>query len=334
MVLIWREVRTEYHTQDVCTSKEQVQNETIIDCTGSVVVAVCFARTNPELTAPVQTVSQGPHYRTVSQIAPVRTNHNGRIFYKTNAYTELAVGMHRPNQSGALVDANPQIEIQQAGGAIASQARHSVYFPGELCSDAIQVVTPDGKTLTSRPVGLAYSDGIQSVFIAELRTNITGQLLASDNEVLYSNICDSETCRLDLLCRNKLSGFESDLIIRTRLPEPQDFGFTNSATMKLQWWTEFFNPPTPAKTSTALPNGSVNEVLDFGELKMQLGKGFFIGLPSPGAQVIISKQWVTIEGRTFLVEELPQSMIAARLSHLEEYHAQLDINSGGALGNN
>ena len=40
----------------------------------------------------------------------------------------------------------------------------------------------------------------------------------------------------DLLATYKRSGFESDLVIRERLPDPRDYGFTND--VRLQWWTE------------------------------------------------------------------------------------------------
>lgn len=70
------------------------------------------------------------------------------------------------------------------GSAAATNGQHQAYFPGDIYTGEIVLVTPDGKHLRSRPLGLAYDDGTNSVLIAEL-TNSVGEILPSGNQVVY-----------------------------------------------------------------------------------------------------------------------------------------------------
>jgi hypothetical protein len=110
-------------------------------------------------------------------------------------YTELANGMNYTNSFGQLVESKEQITILPTGGAAAVQGRHKVYFPADIYNGVLEVVTPDGRHLRSRPLGVSYDDGSNSVFIAELKHAIG--YLTSSNTVTY---------------RDAFTGFKADLV--------------------------------------------------------------------------------------------------------------------------
>jgi hypothetical protein len=74
-------------------------------------------------------------------------------------YTELATGMHY-QKDGQWVESKEQIDILPQGGAAALQGQHQVYFPADIYNGVLEVVTPDGRHLKSRP--LAVSDAFPS----------------------------------------------------------------------------------------------------------------------------------------------------------------------------
>ena len=45
------------------------------------------------------------------------------------------------------------------GTAQAIDGQHQAYFPGDIYNGEIELVTPDGTQLHSRPMGLSYFDG-------------------------------------------------------------------------------------------------------------------------------------------------------------------------------
>jgi len=145
-------------------------------------------------------------------------------------------------------------------------------------------------------------------------------LLPSGSQVLYSNICND--VHLNLLVSFKVSGFESDLVILEQLPDPSVFGFSNYVV--LQWWTEFFSPPDPALLARYSPTGLADTDLDFGAMKMLRGKAFLAGSEGGDVKKIpVMKQWVTIDGRTFLIEQVPLDQISSDLATLPIHTAAI-----------
>jgi hypothetical protein len=144
--------------------------------------------TNPvsQTTVGYQTGEQAANQNVWQKIVQI-TDAQGNVTYQTNnAYNELATGLnHLVN--GQWVESKEEIDISADGNsALATNGQHQAYFPGDIYSGQIELVTPEGKQLFSRPVGLSYFDGTNSVLIAEL-TNSTGEILPSGNQVLYTN---------------------------------------------------------------------------------------------------------------------------------------------------
>ena len=101
-------------------------------------------------------------------------------------------------------------------------------------------------------------------------------------------------------------------------PLPEAYGLSSASTV-LQVWTEFVSPPSPAVSQSSIPSGTgstlPDEFLDFGLMKIGPGKAFMIG-QNPLSGIPVSKQWVTLEGRSFLVEQLTVAGIAPQLDQL------------------
>ena len=213
-----------------------------------------------------------------------------------------------------------QIEISQDGSsASATNGQHQVYFPGDIYSGVIKLVTPDGETLQSQPIGLSYFDGTNSVLIAMV-TNSTGAILPSGNQVTYTNAFDGLDA--DMLYTYTKAGFEQDVILQQQPPDPASLGL-NPQTTRLQVLTEFFNPPQPDVTAVTVPTAAGNledDYLSFGAMGMGQGKAFLLGTNSPPVEV--SKQWLTMNERQFLVEEVPIVSIASEIDTLPPYLAQ------------
>src|SRR5688572_8255309 len=55
-------------------------------------------------------VERGPHHRVVESIVNI-TNGNGKVFARTNTYTELATGMHYESPSGKWLDTEAKIKV-------------------------------------------------------------------------------------------------------------------------------------------------------------------------------------------------------------------------------
>ena len=237
---------------------------------------------------------------------------SGEVVTNFNSYTELASGLNHwvGNQ---WVESKEEIDIQPDGTASATQGQHQVFFPSDILNGEIELVTPGGQILKSQPVGLSYDDGTNTVLIGVL-TNSIGQVV-NTNQVIYTNAFAGLDA--DLLFTFRRSGFEQDVVLRQQPPTPGSLGL-NAATTRLQVLTEFFHPPQPGVTASALPEQSglalTDDTLDFGLMQMVQGKAFLLGENTPAVNV--GKSWLATDGRQFLVEAVPVMALTDELESL------------------
>ncbi|HLX70602.1 MAG TPA: hypothetical protein VKV04_13330 [Verrucomicrobiae bacterium] len=291
------------------------------------------ATTNPSALpdpTPYTVVSQGANHQ-VWQSQTYNQAPNGKIVTNILQYTELATGLnHLVN--GQWVASSEEIDIAPDGSsAWATNGQHRVYFPGDIYNGEIELVTPDGKTLQSQPIGLSYFDGTNSVLLAVV-TNATGAILSSGNQVIYTNAFDG--LNADLLYTYTKAGFEQDVVLNEQPPDPSSLGL-NPATTRLQVLTEFFDPPQPNVTTMTVPTDAgdlENDILNFGVMQMGQGRAFLIGAGSPS--VGVDKQWLELEGRQFLVEEVPIVSIASEIDSLPPYVAQAGVGTKPVVSRN
>jgi hypothetical protein len=259
----------------------------------------------------------------------VQSDGNSQIWQKTtyetapdgtqipdvHQYTELATGLnHLVN--GQWIASKEEIDVLADGsGAVATNGQHQVYFPADIYQGEIKMVTPEGEVLSSRPVGLSYDDGSNTVMIAEL-TNSIGELVGS-NQVIYPDAFTG--FKADLLYTYTKDGFEQDIILREQPPAPESFNLASQNT-RLQLLTEFFDPPQPTVTTTELPAQAEmtlnDEALDFGIMKMIAGRAFLLGADAHDGGVLVAKEWVNVNGQQILVEEVPVMALADELLQL------------------
>jgi hypothetical protein len=208
----------------------------------------------------------------------------------------------------------------------ARQGPHKVIFASDLATaGAIDMQTPDGKRLRSHIIGLSYFDKAsgQSVLIAEV-TNSIGALISS-NQVLYQNAFTD--FKGSVRYTYTRAGLEQDVIMEEAPPAPEAYGL-NSATTVLQILTEFLSPPQPSVKSMSFQTRTgeiiADEDLDFGVMKLRRGKAFMIGADSPG--IPVKKQWLNLDRRWFLVEEVPIGRMQSGLETLPKAQgASLDV---------
>ena len=264
---------------------------------------------------PYAVVSKGANQQ-VWQKTTYETTPDGQQVPHIHKYTELATGLNFwDSNTKQWVDSKEEIDILPNGTAAAIQGQHQVYFPGDIYEGVIELVTPDGVHLQSRLLGLSYDDGTHTVLIAEL-TNSVGYLVGS-NQVIYPDAFTD--FKADLRYTYTKAGFSQDIIIREQPLTPESYGL-NPATARLQVLTEFFNPPQPAVTTMLLPKQAgitlTDDNLDFGVMKMMPGQAFLLGSDAHAGGALVSKSWVKLEGRQFLVEEVPVEALADELAQL------------------
>jgi hypothetical protein len=256
------------------------------------------------------------------------TNRQGQTITITNrAYEELALGLNYwDSEAGQWKESKEEILPSLNGGA-AVKGQHQVYFPYDIYAGVIETVTPNGIHLKSRPIGICYFDGTNSVMIADL-TNSVGQILSSENQVIYTNAFTDFSA--DVLATYRKSGFECDLVFREQPPGPEEFGL-NPGSSHLALLTEFFDAPEPEQTIQGAneQGGLTDTTLDFNGMKMVRGRAFAIGsgdtdlsLPATLRSARVYKRWTHLDGRTVLIEEVPLPKITSELQRLPQAGTQ------------
>lgn len=252
---------------------------------------------------------RGAHYNVWQKT--VTENGTNRV----HKYTELASGLNYRNNAGQWLESKEQVALVAGGGAAATQGQHKVYFPADIYNGVLEVVAPDGKHLYSRPLGVSYDDGTNSVWVGTLKHS-TGMLVGS-NKVVYPDAFTH--FKADLVCTYRRGGFESDLVFREQPASPDAYGLSPE-TSTLQLFTEFFNTPDPQQIPSVEDEwfGLRDHTLKFGAFTMGHGKAFIVnsGAGDAAEAVGVYKTWAHLQGRTFLVEEVPLDYIAEDLETL------------------
>lgn len=257
---------------------------------------------------PYAVVSRGPHSsvwerKTYSQVP------SGDWVTNVDHYVETATGLNYWDPGTGQYQPSSENIVAISGGAAAQYGQHKVTFASDLATaGAIGLQTPDGQQLSLHLLGLCYADQSsgKSVWIAEV-TNSIGQIIGS-NQVWYGNAFSGISGSVSYV--NTLQGLEQNVVLEAQPSPPEAYGLS-SATSVLQAITEFVSPPAPAITTNATDGG---ETLQFGTMQFARGSAFLMGNNSGG--VAVQKQWVTQNGRWFLVEQVPIAQIARQLDAL------------------
>ena len=139
--------------------------------------------------------------------------------------------------------------------------------------------------------------------------------LQGDNIVLYPD-CFTDV-RATIRYTYTVSGFEQDVVWETQPPAPETFGL-DPKTTRLQVLTEFVDAPAPAKISRSA-GGLADETLDFGPMSIGSGKAFSVdAVGDSTSETPVAKEWTPLDGRTFLIEEVPYEQVIDQLQKLPD----------------
>ena len=258
-----------------------------------------------------QAGERGPHWMTVTNLVAVPDDADGWN-YQTNTYVHLEPGLNYRNAQGQWIAAKEEFELLPQG-AVARQGQHQVTLPANLNGNQpVQLVQPDGQVVTSRPHGLAYYDTAtgEAVLLAEIKDCQGFQ--TAPNQILYTDAFDD--LQADVRYTYTRGGFEQDIVLKQAPPAPEKYGL-NSATTRLEVWSEFLTAPEPGRQVHVLKPGPMNsgrdesftdDQLDFGGMRMGAGRAFQAGAQDESS-VPVGKSWIRDQGRNFLIEavELP-----------------------------
>ncbi|MDW8310825.1 MAG: hypothetical protein RMK20_15750, partial [Verrucomicrobiales bacterium] len=221
-------------------------------------------------------------------------------------------------------------------GAMARQGAHKVIFAPNLnVAGAVDLQMPDGQRVRSHVLGLAWWDAAsgKGVLVAGVR-DCVGKLLPP-NQVLYEDAF--EGLRAEVRYTYTRAGLEQDVILRECPPGPERFGL-NPKTARLQVWTEFVEAPSArveATVARAKDGGELSDVqVAWDTMAIGVGRAFAVGLTAVergkhpdgesaeeaartgSGSVRVSKQWVNLQGRQFLVEEVEWEAVRAAVEQL------------------
>ena len=257
---------------------------------------------------------------------------DGRQVSHLHQYVELSTGLNFFDpKTKQWVESKEQIDILPDGTAAATQLQSPVYFPSDIGRGVIRLTTPEGVQLQNGPAFLDFDDGTNVVLIGAV-TNAVGELISS-NQVLYPDIFRGSGFRADLLCTVRKSGFESDLVFYEQIPDPASLGL--GANARLQLLTEWFDTPEPAQTTSAASqaDGLTDTTLRFGSTTIGQGKAFAIGTADANSPTPVYKSWLHLNGRTFLMEEVPYQVVAPQLEQLPASGSATAANANTASAN-
>ena len=195
--------------------------------------------------------------------------------------------------------------------AVGQNACHQVTFARNLNTcGAVDLVTPGGQRLRSTISGIVfYEPGGNSVLIAELKP-CEAELL-SPNQLIYRDAFDADAGMVaDVVYEHRRFSLEQNVVFRTQLPAPSDYGF-DLQKVRLAVMTEFFEPPMPGRTSSAL---GAEDNLVFDQMRIVQGRAFTLG--ESDWEIRVDKTWQELEKRWFLVESVAYLQIAAKLRTL------------------
>ncbi len=177
------------------------------------------------------------------------------------------------------------IELQSDGSAAALRGQHKIHFSPNLnTAGAISLTTVSNRVFRSHPLALYYLNAQtgERALVARVKDSI-GEL-HPPNELVYPDCL--EGAKADYRVTYSKSGIEADLVLLEQLPPPEAF-FGTSRSVRLEWVTEFLDPPAPQiktrilkqETDPALRQSMaepdlIDETLDFGDAWFPLGRAF------------------------------------------------------------
>lgn len=258
-------------------------------------------------------IERGPNHRVWERTVD-ETSKTGFVHHRKHSYTEIATGLCYSDGT-MWIDADPEIVIVPDGTGVTQKAAHSAHFLADISSDKSVSCAASGQQINSHIIGICYYDwkNRRETQVAAINSSIGS--VTDKNHVLYANAFDG--LKADVRYSVKKSGLGQDVIFREQIPAPADFQM-DPATTRVEVWTEFVQPP-PVTLSAARndANGQhVDDTIDFAGIR--IGRGTAFSLENQKRRIPVNKQWLLINGRSFLVESLDYQTIVAEIANLPQ----------------
>jgi len=229
---------------------------------------------------------------------------------ETNACVELQGGLHRWTEQGWM-ETRPRIEVFQDGAVARELQYQAIFAPNLATPGAIDLLLPDGQRLQGHLLGLALTEGNQSVLIAEVKdcAGVIGG--AEQNEVTFADaFTDFDISVQFVMQRDRIS---QNVIVHQQLPHPREWGLTENAVLEVL--TEFTTFPNVHAEARDAVDGVPGQYVSFESMEFVSGRAFSIGNEANATGVL--KAWEVFEGqRSFLVERIPWRAVAPELANL------------------
>ncbi len=268
-----------------------------------------------------------------------QVNPDSRIWQNSlgQSVTEIATGMNYWDGT-QWTPSNPSFVLSPNGTAfVAAQIQDPTQLAINLnVQGAVTVVTPDNVTLSSTPIAIGLYDAAsgQSVIVATL-TNTTGALVDAQDVVYNRALVGGGFSASVVYSLPDTASFHQDVVFTGFDPgfNPTNWGFAESSTntLQIQIFTEFYNPPQPimierpiyieqnptVRAAMASPD-IIDYTLDFGDYVFGPGRAYTAStnVDSSVGGVTVAKDFVTSDGRTFLIESVPYLWLANQLEAL------------------
>ncbi len=289
-------------------------------------------------TAAVSVVALDANSSAVEWVEQLTNATTGQITQRNHSYVQVGSGINYRDEAGQWQPSQDLIELSTDGAAAALRGPHKLHFnPNLNTQGVIALTTVSNRVFSSHPLALYYfnAESGQSALIAQVKDSI-GEL-HPPNQLVYPDCL--EGAKADYRVTYTKMGVEADLVLTAQLPPPETFfGAVNSRSVRLEWLTEFLDPPTPQKRTRILKQdtGLTDDTLDFGDLWFPLGRAFawdgstnsnintpaqirLVSANSDTNQVLVAKHWVqTSDGRTVLIESVDWQDISPKLKSLPQ----------------
>jgi len=240
------------------------------------------------------------------------------------------------------------IELLPDGSAAALRGPHKIHFSPNLnTAGMISLTTVSNRVFRSHPLAIYYlnAETGERALVARVKDSI-GEL-HPPNQLVYPDCLEGAQGRLPVDLQQVGNGSRLGALGAASATE-NVLWTVNLRSVRLEWVTEFLDPPTPQikarilkqETDAALRQSMaepdlIDETLDFGDAWFPLGRAFewdgatrsdtntpaeirAFNPASDTNQVAVAKRWLSVDQRKLLVESVDWSDIAPRLDALPQ----------------
>jgi hypothetical protein len=271
-------------------------------------------------------IERGPHHNVLQW---VESEQIGEVTqFVTNEVTQLGSGLNYwDSGKNAWVPSSDEIDLLQSG-AVYQRGQFKLIFASNINDPNGNLEwfpSPDTR-IVLQTVGLAMTEVAtgNSVFIAQIKD--TQGFLTAPNEVTYPACFDQIDADVRISVNPLGSGFQNDVILHQRVPDPATFGFQGE--VRIEAWHQIISGPNPELQPGAIQRapGVVEPDTQLRFTSMMIGPGtaFLIGTNrtelagAAGKAVRVAKAYF-VDPETqmrFLVEAVPFADVAPQLQRL------------------